>query len=952
MERWQQIESLFQQALERDPAERNAWLREACQGDSDLRREVASLLANHQAAADSKPWAAAAAAKLIDGPVSLEPGQCLGPYRIESFLAAGGMGEVYRATDTRLNRTVAVKLSAGRFSERFEREARVIASLNHPNICTLYDVGPDYLVMEYVEGPTLAERIQQGPIPLADAMEIARQMAAALEEAHQRLVVHRDFKPGNVKIKPDRTVKVLDFGLAKLPAMQTGAGPSATDSPTLTMAATQAGVLLGTAAYMSPEQARGEPVDKRGDVWAFGVMLWEMLTGKRLFDGKTTSDVLAAVIRDEPDLTKVPARVRPLLKRCLEKEPQRRLRDIGDAMGIIENTPEDRPASSRLVRTLAAVAAVFALAFAVMLFVHFRETPSAQGVLRYTIPLPDNTSLLYGFAVSPNGRFVAMAAEISGKRQLWLRALDALEAQPLPGTDDAVFPFWSPDSRYIAFFAQGNLKKIAAEGGPAQFLCNAPSGVGSWNRDNVIVFSRAAPLASQIAIHRVSAAGGTPTEVIGMTRHNSFPVFLPDGRRFLYVAAEFLQEQTVVYLGSLDGKENRRVLSGVSRSGVSSRSPIIFAAGRLLFVRENTLMAQPFHVTSGQTLGEAVPIASDIFGPFSASETGVLVYQRGSFALNNQIAWFDRSGKFLGAVGEPGRVLWPAISPDEKSVVFVRSVGQSPLRSDLWLWDLARRTEQRFTTDPSFNRAPVWSPKGDRILFTSSRGSSLGDLYQKPINGSGQEELLLPSAMNKVPNQWSRDGRFIVYMSESDPKTKRDIWVLPMDRGAERKPFPFLHSEFNELLGQLSPDSHWMAYTSDKTGQEEVYVTQFPTGEDEKRISITGGDQPRWRGDGKELFFVAADGKMMAVAVKAEVPSRPGAKPSFEPGAPQPLFETHLSRGGGAPLFQYDVTSDGKRFLLDTMAGAGSPNYRIGTPAAAPPSALTVEVNWDRELKR
>ena len=306
------------------------------------------------------------------------------------------------------------------------------------------------------------------------------------------------------------------------------------------------------------------------------------------------------------------------------------------------------------------------------------------------------------------------------------------------------------------------------------------------------------------------------------------------------------------------------------------------------------------------------------------------------------MAWFDRSGKFLEAVGEPGRVLWPAISPDEKSVIFVRNVGLLPLRSDLWLRDLARGTEQRFTTDPSFNRAPFWSPKGDRILFTSSRGTSLGDLYQKPINGSGQEELLFGSALNKVPNQWSRDGRFIVYMSEFDPKTKRDIWMLPMDRGAERKPIPFLHSEFNELFGQLSPDSQWMAYTSDKTGQEEVYVTQFPTGEGEKTISIKGGDQPRWRGHGKELFFVAADGKMMAVAVKAEVPSRLGAKPSFEPGAPQPLFNTHLSRGGGAPLFQYDVTSDGKRFLLDTIAGGGS----------APPSALTVEVNWDRGSKK
>jgi serine/threonine-protein kinase len=427
MERWQQIESVFQEALQRDLGERDAFVREACRGDTELQREVASLLANHHAATDLKPWAAAAAAKLIDRPTSLEPGQCLGPYRIESFLAAGGMGDVYRATDTRLNRTVAVKLSAGRFSERFEREARVIASLNHPNICTLYDVGPNYLVMEYVEGPTLAEHIQQGPIPLAEALGIARQMAAALEEAHQRLVVHRDFKPGNVKIKPDGAVKVLDFGLAKLPAMQTAAGANATDSPTLTMAATQAGVLLGTAAYMSPEQARGEPVDKRGDVWAFGVVLWEMLTGKRLFDGKTTSDVLAAVIRDEPDLTKVPEKVRPLLQRCLEKDPRRRLRDIGDAMGIIESTPEGRRVRGRWLAWGSATLLLAALCG--VSFVHFRETPPEERLITTSIEPPENTSFEFRAnlfsppVLSPDGRRIVFTATRRGREGSALGAL-------------------------------------------------------------------------------------------------------------------------------------------------------------------------------------------------------------------------------------------------------------------------------------------------------------------------------------------------------------------------------------------------------------------------------------------------------------------------------------------------------------------------------------------------
>jgi hypothetical protein len=516
--------------------------------------------------------------------------------------------------------------------------------------------------MEYVEGPTLAERIQRGPIPLADALEIARQMAAALEEAHQRLVVHRDFKPGNVKIKPDRTVKVLDFGLATLPAMQTEAGANATDSPTLTMAATQAGVLLGTAAYMSPEQARGEPVDKRGDVWAFGVVLWEMLTGKRLFDGKTTPDVLAAVIRDEPNLSRVPAKVRPLLKRCLEKDPQRRLRDIGDVMGIIEMTPEST--ESRWNWLPWGIVAVLLAALAALSIVHFHEPPRAEHVLRYTIPMPENTTSLQGLAISPDGRSIAVAAATRSGRQLWLRPLDADEAQPIPGTEDAANPFWSPDSRYIAFFAQGKLKKIAATGGPAEWLCDASDGYGSWNRDNVILFSRFGPLGFQTSgIYRVSANGGAPTDIAGTKGHNSFPAFLPDGRRFLYVVAELSDEQTGVYLGSLDDKENRRILSGVSRL-----APVIFAAGRLLFVRENTLMALPFDATRGQTLGEAVPVADNVVGLSSASETGVLVYWRWGFAstLNKQMVWFDRSGKLLGAVGTPDRVLWPAISPDEK----------------------------------------------------------------------------------------------------------------------------------------------------------------------------------------------------------------------------------------------------------------------------------------------
>ena len=874
--------------------------------------------------------------------MALSPGEKLGPYEILAPIGAGGMGEVYRAHDSRLNRDVAIKVSQTQFSERFEREARAIAALNHPNICQVYDVGASpsglgYLVMELIEGES-----PKGPLPLDTALSYARQIAAGLQEAHDRGIVHRDLKPGNIKIKPDGTVKVLDFGLAKVASNQPAA-PLSENSPTLSMVATQAGVVLGTASYMAPEQAKGKPVDRRADIWAFGVVLYEMLTGKRLFDGEDLTEVLASVVKEQPDLTAVPQPARRVIEACLQKDPVKRLQAIGDLRLLLEEAPATAPSGrgseSGLRFAAWSAAGVFALALGGLAFVHLREASPVEHHLRYTVAAPEN-SQVHSFAVSPDGRYLVIAASVNGKRQLWLRPLDALQAQPMPFTEDAVYPFWSPDSRFIGFFAQGKLKKVAASGGPSQSLCDVPSPRGgAWSRDDVIVFSPNGT--SNATLQRVPAAGGVPSDIRKTTGDFRHPVFLPDGRRFLYMARQSTPEKNGIYVASLDGKENRRILADVSGMAYAPPAPGA-RAGNILFIRENTLMAIPFDAASAQVVGDVFPVADGVsistnasYAPVTVSDNGVLLYATGGAAGGtNQIAWYDRSGKLLGAVGAPGEVGDPAISPDEKTVAFRRI---SPTGGDLWLRDLSRGTEQRFTTDPSTNAAPFWSPKGDRIVFVSNRGG-VGNLYWKASSGSGADELLLAGNV-KLPSQWSRDGRFVVYR-EDDPKTRWDIWVLPVDgSAAERKPIPFLQTEFNEGFGQLSPDSHWMAYTSDKSGRNEVYVRPFPPGEGEWPISVAGGEQARWRDDGKELFFEAADGKMMAVPVLKAVS---GPKPSFVAGAPVPLFEAHMTSATNDVLFEYDVAADGKRFLIDTTNGQGA--------ASAPP--LTVVLNWQGEAKK
>jgi serine/threonine protein kinase len=840
----------------------------------------------------------------------LSPGDKLGPYEILGLIGKGGMGEVYRAHDPRTGRDVAVKISAERFNERFDREVRAVAALNHPNICTLYDVGPNYLVMEFIEGES-----PKGPMPLEEALQFAGQIAAALAEAHEKGITHRDLKPGNIKIKPDGTVKVLDFGLAKITPAESGA--TSENSPTISIAATQAGVILGTAAYMSPEQARGRPVDKRADIWAFGVVLYELLTGRRPFHGEDVTETLASVVKEQPNLSAAPQHVRRLLQRCLEKDPRKRLRDIGDVWELLEEKPQPAPSQSRL-GWVGLVAAVFAVATVTLGFLYFRKPAEAQNSVKFSVLAPENTTFpASNYAtsntpkVSPDGRRLAFVARMDGKDGLWVRDLDSLTARLLPGTAGATgTPFWSPDNRWIAFFADLKLKKIEVSGTtPPLTLCDAINGLGgSWSKDDVVVF---AILLSGLL--RVPAAGGNPSPATTLdpasseTAHTA-PWFLPDGHHFLYTALPKGTTGTV-YIGDLDSKTRNQVL-------MASSDAIYTPPGYVLFLRERSLMAQPFDASAGITTGDAVPVGGQMppQARFSSSQNGVLAYTTG--VAEGQLTWFDRSGKPTGTVSTPGLMNGPAISPDGKTVAFTRTDSQTGLE-DVWLHDLVRGTDRKFTfTGRSF---PVWSPDGSHIAFNSTGAFGI---YQKAVAGAAPEESLDKEQRIKRPTDWSRD--YLVEDSINNPETGADILLLPMT--GDRKLSAYLKTAAQEFLPKLSPNGRWLAYVSDEQKRTEIFVQTFPTPGDKWQISSNGGLFPVWSRDGKELYFIGADQKLMAVDMK-DGPDKAD--------APKPLFDIRL--GGGAEGF--DVSGDG-RFLIPTQVTQGS---------AAP---ITVVVNWQTALKK
>jgi len=869
----------------------------------------------------------------------------LGPYEIIEPIGAGGMGEVYRAHDSRLRRDVAIKVSAERFSERFEREARAVASLNHPNICTLFDVGPNYLVMELIEGPTLGEKIKQGPIPLDEALVIAKQIADALEAAHEKGIVHRDLKPGNIKIKPDgppgSMVKVLDFGLAKM-----GGTPSAQteDSPTISMAATQAGVILGTAAYMSPEQARGKVVDKRADIWSFGVVLYEMLTGKRLFHGDDVTDTLAAVLRQEPEWELVPAKVRRLLKKCLEKDPNKRLRDIGDAWALLEETSAvSAPSRSRLgVGWIAATIAI--LIAGVFAFAYFTKNAPDAAAARFSFAPPFQATSLE-VAVSPDGRRIAFG---NGGTELWMRSVDSFTAEELPGTAGAFRPFWSSDGRSIGFLSGLQLKTMDAGNreSPVHTLSSGSvyrSG-GAWSPEGILY----SPEATGIGLYRIPVNGGVsvPVTKLNSARHeiaHRNPQFLPDGRHFIYWIWSTSEENTGIYAGSLDPKE--KLPEGpLVRTWREARYA---EPGYLLFLQGSRLVAQPFDAArlrlSGQPFSLPELVGRDWGATgramFSVSRDGVLAYQEAVPLPGARIFWRDRAGKELRSIEAPqgsGSSSF-SLSPDEKRVV-VTGEDENTLE-DLWVVDLDRATSLRLTAIHGSDQDGVWSPDGRRVTFASNR-SGVYDLYEKQADGLSEEQLLLKGLHRKSPYGWSPDGRFLVF-EELDPKTGYDIWVLPLE--GDRKPFPFLKTEFDEHAGELSPvpDSQghlWMAYESNETGRNEIYLRPFLPGTPEKpagskvRVSTAGGINPKWRKDGRELFYVH-DNKLWAVDVKL------GGTPEI--GAPQALFQilpgVSTSTSGSVAWAPF---ADGRRFLFREPAGE---------PAAP---KINVVLNWTAELKR
>jgi eukaryotic-like serine/threonine-protein kinase len=878
--------------------------------------------------------------------VALAPGTRLGPYEIAAQIGEGGMGVVYRGIDTNLKRAVAIKVLPDALASdperlaRLQREAEVLASLNHANIAQVHGLeksgGATAIIMELVEGPTLEERIARGAIPMDEALSIARQIADALDAAHTQSIVHRDLKPANIKLRAPGTVKVLDFGLAKGFDADAAAPDHVASSPTMTTPVrTVAGAIVGTPAYMAPEQVRGEAIDTRADIWAYGVILFEMVTGRRLFARPSIAETTAAVLHVEPDYELLPAPIRRLCRSCLQKDPAHRLRDIADAQLLIDGPAAVASPPQRPHRLGWAVAGLFATLAAVAVWAPWRTSPPAPQPVRFQIT-PQATLVVSGAsAISPDGRHLAFLATGSdGSIRVWVRDMESLVERVLP---DAIVgqaappPFWSPDSRFIAFDAGGKLKKIDRAGGLAETIADAPAPVvgGSWNRDGVIVFS-----AIDNGILRVPSAGGTPTPVTivkgSAGSGHLLPVFLPDGHHFLYLSASRDKpEQSGVFVGSIDStpddQDQRRVLQTTTHVGYV---PAADGRGTMVFLRDGDLMAQAFDERRFELSGSAVQIASGVdayrdSATMSVSTNGVLVYRS---TANLQLTWTNRQGRPVGDVGVPGRYMTLALSRDGASALVSRADPQVTSRRELWLFDFSRNLSNRLLPDGD---DPVWSPDDRDVIYDTDAG-----VYKHALDGTQPKTLVATSIVGRrAPTSWSPDGRFVLH-TVNDPKTSSDIWTLTLDGTPTVE--PFLDSPASESQGQFSPATTrplLVAYTSNESGRDEVFVRAFRAADNRQMVSRNGGHSPRWRGDGRELFYVAPDGMVMSVSFT-----------DVGPGTPTPLFAVpagFASRDATAARAPapWAVTPDGQRFLFAAPA-----------TAARQATGLTVVLNWQAAL--
>jgi Tol biopolymer transport system component len=846
--------------------------------------------------------------KLDGSLMRLTRGHRLGPYEILQAIGAGGMGEVYSARDTRLGREVAVKISAERFSERFEREARSVAAVNHPNVCTLFDVGPDYLVMELVEGPTLAERIEQGPVPLRETLAIAGQIAAGLEAAHERGIVHRDLKPANIKLKSDGSVKVLDFGLSTSVGLAAAAGVEG--SPTMTVGPTQAGAILGTAAYMPPEQARGLPVDKRADIWAFGCVIYQMLSGRPPFEGQSIADVLAAVMTTEPDWAALPAGspVR-MLQRCLEKDPKLRLRDIGDA-DLAPVAPARSAKPDR--RIVIALVALLLTSTGTALVLGFRSRNRAEVATRLVIPLAPGEEVSSYPAISQDGRTIAYAAKpVSGEPQLYLRQLNSFDARAVPGSLGAQHPFFSPDGRSIGFLAHGAIFRASVSGGsPVKVADSADMFGATWNADDTIIF----PASFSSGLLRVPASGGTPEPLTspdgaGAGLAHTFPQALPDGRHVIFTMHGKSSNGTALL--DLGSKQWR--LSVPRHVGA-----VYGATGRILAANDNAeVRGAAFDPASPtQPAPERLLLENVFFEPYAirpwlaTSASGTLVYAPGNPGKMS-LVWVDREGRAQTASFGQGQYRDAALSPDGSKAL----VNHGP---ELWIHDFKRGTQSRLTFPGSFATSPAWSPDGKTVLFASDSGGDF-DIYSQPADGSRSAELLLKRPYSQYPSSVGPDGT--VAFAEAHPVTGEDLWLLSPDG----KTTPYRVSRFFDSNLSFSPDGRWLAYDSDESGRREVYVESYPARTAKVAVSSAGGTSPVWSRDSRELFYCSPD-SLMAVALQ----------PDGSFGAPQRLFDQSPYR------FEFRTygTTDGKRFLM------------IRRDAGSVPRQLNVVLNWFEELPR